>query len=132
MVAATLELALRKAMESITMEQLGCVQCGREDSETINGCDLCLECSATRDAKVDETLWASIGYRLGQLLGEAVSAGVLTEATAAPALLGLKAGLRDYGTLGATRLLEQIQEWTVEDIIGIRDGIQPNIEKPRR
>jgi hypothetical protein len=26
-----------------------CVRCGREDSETINGCDLCLECGELAD-----------------------------------------------------------------------------------
>jgi len=107
--------------------RLGCIRCGREDSETINGCDLCFECQGNDPEKIDETLWASIGYRLGQLLGEAVSEGPLTEASAAPALLGLKAGLRDYGTLAATATLEQLEHWTVEDIIGIRDGCVPPV-----
>jgi len=77
-----------------------------------------------------ELFWTLIGRRLGKLLGEASDAGFLSETSAPFALAGLKEGLREHGTKGALSILEQIDDWSVQDVMDIRDGIVPGAWEP--
>jgi len=80
----------------------------------------------------DELTWMLLGYHLGRILGEAAAVGTLNEVSAIPALNGLKAGLRDCGTTEALSILKQVEDWTVQDIINIREGVVPNARNERK
>lgn len=83
--------------------------------------------------KTDETYWASVGHRLGQILGEALVAGEFNKHAAESALLGLKVGLRECGAGRAANLLKRIEEMcTAADVLHAREAAMSYINEDAR
>lgn len=76
-------------------------------------------------AKTDNDFWRDLGFRFGQLVGEAAEHGVPADPMgAACALQGVRDGLRANGSTAALRVLEEADGWTVADILGMREHVQ--------